>query len=159
VLSTIQPRETKSWANSKQPKQADLGSPKLVLWLAWAVTLTVSLAPNVLFQVSTGHAPSWLFGAKLALLGVMILVGMFWSKARPLCVFCIMLAVLFLLEGLRGRLEASTQWRQWFGGFGASFATRMLGAQVLRVGVAMVMVAVFSSCNIDHEISFLPKAT
>jgi hypothetical protein len=60
MLSTIQSRETKSWANSKQPNQPDLGSPKLVLWLAWAVTLTVSLAPNILFQESTGHTPSWL---------------------------------------------------------------------------------------------------
>ena len=157
MLSTIESRETKSWANSKEPNWVELGSPRRVLWLAWAVTLTVSLTPNILFQVSTGHTPSWLFGAKLALLGVMILVGLFWSKARPLSVFCIMLAVLFLMEGLRGRLEASAQWQQWFGGFGASFATQMLGAQVLRVGVAMAMIAVLLFLQYRPRDLFLVK--
>ena len=140
MLSTIEPRETMT--RSKQPSQADLGPPKLVLWLAWAVTLAVSLAPNVLLQESTGHTPSWLFAAKLALLGTMILVGLFWSTARPLCAFCIMFAVLFLMEDVRGRLEASAQWQHWFGAFGSSFTTRMLEQQILRVGVALVMIAV-----------------
>ena len=72
----------------------------------------------------------------------MILVGLFWSAARPLCVFCIMFAVLFLMEALRGKLETSARWHQWFGASGASFATQLLGTQVLRIGVAMVMVAV-----------------
>ena len=157
MLSTIQARETKSWANSKQPNQMELGSPKRVLWLAWVVTLTVSLAPNILFQVSTGYTPSWLFGAKLALLGVMILVGLLWSRARPLNVFCIMLAVLFLMEGLRGRVEASAQWQQWFGTSGASFATQMLGAQVLRVGVAMIMIAVLLFLQYRPRDFFLVK--
>jgi membrane protease YdiL (CAAX protease family) len=157
MLSTIEVRETKSWANSKQPNRLELGSPKRVLWLAWAVTLTVSLAPNILFQVSTGHTPSWLFGAKLALLGVMILLGLLWSRARPLSVFCIMLAVLFLMEGLRGRVEASAQWQQWFGASGTSFATQMLGAQVLRVGVAMVMIAVLLFLQYRPRDFFLVK--
>lgn len=72
MLATIQSRETNSQANSKQPNQVDLGSPKLVLGLAWAVTLAVSLAPNIFFQESTGHTPSWLFGAKLALSGAVV---------------------------------------------------------------------------------------
>ena len=135
----------------------ELGSPRRLLWLAWAVTPTVSLTPNILFQVSTGHTPPWLFGAKLALLGVMILVGLLCSKARPLSVFCIMLAMLFLMEGLQGRLEASAQWQQWFGGFGALFATQMLGAQVLRVGVAMVMIAVLLFLQYRPRDFFLVK--
>jgi len=156
MLSMIQASETKSRANTKQPT-LPLGSPKRVLWLAWAVTLTVSLAPNILFQVLTGHTPSWLFGAKLALLGVMILVGLLWSRARPVCVFCIMLAVLFLMEGLRGQLEASAQWQQWFGGFGVSFAKQMLGAQLLRVGVALVMIAVLLFLQYRPRDFFLAK--
>ena len=156
MLSTIQASETRSRANSKQPTRP-LGSPKRVLWLAWAVTLTVSLAPNILFQVLTGHTPSWLFGAKLALLGVMILAGLLWSRARPVSVFCIMLAVLFLMEGLRGQLEASAQWQQWFGGFGVSFAKQMLGAQLLRVGVALVMIAVLLFLQYRPRDFFLAK--
>ena len=68
-----------------------------------------------------------------------------------------MLAVLFLMEGLRGRLEASAQWQQWFGGFGALFATQMLGAQVLRVGVAMVMIAVLLFLQYRPRDFFLVK--
>ncbi len=157
MLSTIDLTETKPRANSKRPNQARLGSPKRLLWSAWALILAVSLAPNILFQEATGHTPSWLFGAKLVLLGVMIVVGLLWSKARPLCVFCIMLAVLFLMEGLRSRLEGSAQWQQWFGGLGASFATRMFGAQVLRVGVAMVMIALLLFLQYRPREFFLAK--
>jgi len=53
-----------------------------------------------------------------------------------------MFAVLFLMEDVRGRLEASAQWQHWFGAFGSSFTTRMLEQQILRVGVALVMIAV-----------------
>jgi membrane protease YdiL (CAAX protease family) len=157
MLSTIQATETKSWAKTKQPSGEDTSSSKLALWLAWAVTLTVSLAPNILFQESTGQTPAWLFMAKLALLGAMIVVGLFWSAARPLCAFCIMFAVLFLMEDLRGRLEASAQWHQWFGGFGATFATRMLGQQLLRVGVAIVMIVVLLILQYRPRDFFLTK--
>jgi hypothetical protein len=124
--------------SSMESYQRGQPSQKLVLTFAWLVTLSVSLLPNILWRTLTGQTPTWLFPSKLALLGALVVAGFFWRPLRLLCVYCLMLAILFLADLLRGRLEGSTQWQQWFG---SGFTNHMLGSQVLRVGVAAVMIA------------------
>ncbi len=113
-----------------------------VLALAWVVTLAVSLLPDVLLQTVTGRIPAWMFPAKLALLGVMIVTGFFWRTARPLRVYSALFLVLYVAEYMRNRVTNAPRWREWFAGPGSGFTTHMLGEQVLRVGVAAIMIAV-----------------
>lgn len=65
-----------------------------------------------------------------------------------------MLAILFLADLPRGRLEGSGQWQQWFG---SGFTNHMLGSQVLRVGVAAVMIAALLGLRYRPRDFFLAK--
>lgn len=116
-------------------------SAALTLSIAWAVTLLVSLLPDVLSRTLTGGVPAWLFPAKLVLLGVLIVAGLFWRTARLLRVYSILFLVLYVAEYLRNCVTNAPRWREWFAGPSSGFTTHMLGEQVLRVGVAVVMIA------------------
>ena len=140
--------------SSMESGQSRPPSQKPVLTLAWVVTLAVSLLPDVLWQMFAGHTPVWVFPAKLALLAGLMVAGFFWRAARPLLVYCLMLLVLFLADLLRGRLEASALWQQWFG---PGFTNHMLSSQVLRVGVAGVMIAVLLLLRYRPRDFFLVK--
>ena len=140
--------------SSVESGQRSPSSRNSVLTLAWVVTLSVSLLPNVLWQTFAGHTPAWIFPAKLTLLAGLIVAGVFWRTARSLLVYCLMLAVLFLADLLRGRLESWAPWQQWFG---PGFTNHMLSSQVLRVGVAGIMIAVLLLLRYRPRDFFLVK--
>jgi hypothetical protein len=67
---------------------------KLFLPIAWAVTLLVSLLPDILFRELTGDLPAWLYWAKVGLMLALLAASLLWKRLRPLWLFA---AVLLLV--------------------------------------------------------------
>ena len=111
-----------------------------IVYVAVGVTLLVSTLPNIIWQETTGSSGAWLLWAKLAMLGLLIFGSTIWKTIRPLRSYFVILAVLYLAEWISSLIGETAQWKSWFGN--TPFTTNMLGVQVLRLLVAVFMVAV-----------------
>ena len=61
---------------------------------------------------------------------------------RPLRNFILLLLAIFGFEMLVGQLTGSTLWQGWFGGADAPFTSSMLGTQLGRLIVSLLMIGV-----------------
>lgn len=112
-----------------------------VLTLAWIVTLLVSVLPDVLTGELAGGTPGWLLWAKLGLLVALVVAATWWPAARALRGYCAILAVVYLAEELRRRVELTGLWQGWFGGADAPFTREMMGVQLMRLLVTLIVIA------------------
>ncbi len=106
--------------------------------IAWIVTLSISTLPTIIWHESTGQVPKWLFWGQLALLGIMFGLSFAWKQIKALRQFFFVFFVLFLAEKVFAWLGNTPQYQGWFND--SAFTISMLGAQLLRLGVALVMV-------------------
>lgn len=126
---------------STSSTQPMLKSNQLVsVVLAWAGTLLLSVLPNVLFQEITGSTPEWLYPAKLALIGGLLYLGLFWKQAKLLQRYFLTFLAIFLAEGFTTWLTSSSQWQGWFPLDTADFFPFMVGAQLARLLVALIVI-------------------
>ncbi len=112
-----------------------------LLLVAWVITLLVSNLPTILLDELSGVNAPWLFWAKLALLALMMVLTFAWKKIRPLRFYFIILLILFPAEWLFSKIGEMAVWRDWFNLGSAGFTQSMLSTQLLRFGVALVMIA------------------
>ena len=124
--------------SSKQPSPSS-GINQVPVVIAWIVTLLISTLPLIIWRESTGQVPEWLYWVQLALLGVMIGLSFVWKLLSALRQFFIVFFVLYLAEKVFVWLGNSSLWQSWFDR--DAFTISMLGTQLLRLGVALVMVA------------------
>ncbi len=117
-------------------------SPRLLIPVAWVLTLCVSHLPNVLMYEFAGGIPAWLPWVKMGLVAVLAGVALFWKPLRPLCNFFLILLGIFVSEEVVSRLTGSALWRGWFGGEGAAFTLSMLDIQLGRLIVSLLVIAV-----------------
>lgn len=127
------------------------------LVLFWAVTLLMSTLPNILWQESTGQPATWLFWAKEILLATLLLLSLGWPALRPLRQYMIVFVVLFAAEQGFGWLAATSWWQGWFGGVDAPFTLSMLGTQIQRLCVALIVIAVLLAMKRRRDAIFLVK--
>lgn len=128
----------------------------VLLIVVWAVTLLVSTLPTILLNELGSGAPDWLFWAKVAFLAVMLALTFLWKTIKPLAAYFIVILVLFLVEwGLQSWLGGSSLWKSWFNS--AAFTSSMLGMQILRLGVALIMVAAMLVIKKHRSAFFLVK--
>ena len=128
----------------------------IVLIVAWAVTLLVSTLPTILLNELGGGAPDWLFWAKVAFVAVMLALAFLWKTIKPLAAYFIVILVLFLAEwGLQSWIGETSLWKSWFSS--TAFTSSMLGMQILRFGVALVMVAAMLVIKKRRSAFFLVK--
>jgi uncharacterized protein len=106
--------------------------------VAWLVTLIISTLPTILLRELTGQVPAWLFPAQMALIGFMLILTFVLKEIAGLRQYFIVFLVLNLAERVAGWIGSSSQWQAWFGA--ANFSNSMLSTQLLRLGVALVMV-------------------
>jgi len=132
--------------NSAQPPSVFRTKPIMIV-VAWIVTLLISTLPTIIWRELTGQVPDLLFWTQLALLGIMIGLSFVWKEIRGLRQYFIVFLVLYFSERVFGRIGETSQWESWFGT--ASFTSSMLGTQLLRLGVAFVMV--FTMLIIKHR--------
>jgi hypothetical protein len=112
----------------------------ILLTVAWTVTLLVSTLPTILLNELGPGAPDWLFWVKVAFVAIMLLMTFFWKTIRPLRAYFVVILILFLAEWvLYSWFGEADLWKSRFNS--AVFTSSMLGMQILRLGVALIMVA------------------
>jgi membrane protease YdiL (CAAX protease family) len=123
--------------------------------VAWAATLAASLLPNILLQETTGSAPGWLLWGKLALMALLIAGTFVWQAIRPLRGLFAIFAVFLLASFAASLLVTIPQWRSWVSG--ATFTADMLETQLLKLFVALVMIAALFLIKRRRSAFFLVK--
>ncbi len=124
---------------------------------AWIIMLVVSVLPNAVLHELTGGAPAWLGWAKIGLLVVLAVATLFWQVLRPLRNFILLLLAIFGFEMLAGKLTGSALWQGWFGGANAPFTTSMLGTQLVRLIVSLLMIGVLLLLGYRRSDFFLTR--
>ena len=119
-----------------------VSSNRFLIPAAWAIMLVVSILPNALLHELADGSPAWLGWAKIGLLAGLAVTTLFWQALRPLRNFIVLLVAIFGFEMLVGWLTGSTLWQGWFGGADAPFTASMLGIQLGRLIVSLLMIGV-----------------
>ena len=127
----------------------------LVIFFAWVATLIASLLPNILLQETSGSAPGWLLWVKLGLMALLFAGSFLWEAVRPLRGLFAVFALFFLASFTAGVLTITPLWREGFGG--ASFSSDLLQTQVLKLFVALVMIAALFAIKRNRDEVFLVK--
>jgi len=129
--------------------------PAALLATLWIVTLFISILPEITFRELTGGVPAWLFGAKVALLALAIILSFAWQAIRPIRQYFVVLLVLNLANWTIGLIQQTPRWQSWFNG--ASFTSLLAETQILRFGVALVMIAAMWIIKRRRSAFFLVK--
>jgi len=119
-----------------------VSSTRFLIRAAWAIMLVVSMLPNALLHELAGGAPAWLGWGKIGLLATLTVTALFWQTLRPLRNFILLLLAIFVIEMLVGMLTGSALWQGWFGGADAPFTSSMLGIQLGRLIVSLLIIGV-----------------
>jgi membrane protease YdiL (CAAX protease family) len=90
---------------------------KLFIPIVWVIILTVSLLPDILFRELTGSQPTWLYGSKVGLAVVLLLITLFWKRLRPLWLFAAALLAVYLLDWGINQFYQSRDLSHWLSGF------------------------------------------
>lgn len=125
---------------------------RFLIATAWAVMLIVSMLPNAIWHELTGTTPAWLSWAKIGLLALLTAAALAWKALRPLRDFFLLLLVIFASEELSGRLTAHAAWQGWFSG---TFVRGMLGIQLSRLVVSMIIIGTLLALRYRRRDFFL----
>jgi len=113
----------------------------LRLAAAWTATLMVSLLPDILFRELCGNLPAWLYGAKVGLIALLLLVSLSWKRLRPLWLFFAVLLAVFVLQWAVDRFYSSVDYAAWFAGTN-SFVQDVGLVQIQRATTGVLLVLV-----------------
>ena len=113
--------------------------PRPATPIAWAVTLLVSLLPDILFVEISGDRPEWLFWAKVGLAGALLALSLVWKELRGLRLFFGVLLVLYLIEWGVSRMYERVAYAAWLAK-AAPFVQEVGAVQIVRSTSAVLMV-------------------
>jgi hypothetical protein len=123
--------------------------------VAWATILVASLLPTVLLHEFGAGVPPWLGWAKIGLLALLAAATLVWKVSAPLRNFILILLAVFVSEELVSRLSGSATWQGWFGGPNAPFVSTMLGIQLGRLIVSLLVIGALVLLGYRREDFFL----
>jgi hypothetical protein len=124
-------------------------------WLAWLGTLLLSILPDILFRELTGSIPEWLYGIKLSLIALFLLLSLFWKPAKDLQRYFLVFLAIFLIERVWQAVAESPQWQTWFPSFGIGFLFQLFSVQLGRIAVAFAMIASLFIVGFKREETFV----
>jgi len=109
--------------------------------LAWVVMLLASMLPRIFLQEVLHQSPGWLDWAQIIGLVALALVAAVWSRLRLLRNYLLILAFVPLAFILGDQLTAQPFWKSWFPPNSPSFVSQMMGIQLSRLLVTLLMIA------------------
>jgi len=109
--------------------------------IAWAVTLLVSLLPDILFRELTGSLPAWVYWAKIGMMLALLLASLLWNRLRSLWLFAAVLLAVYLLEGSVGRFFQSLNYKSWLAG-ASPFIQNIGSVQIPRLATGILLVLI-----------------
>lgn len=125
--------------------------------MAWVVTLYTSELSTVLWRELVGPLPPWLLWSKLLVLAALVVASLFWPKLRPLRNYFLIFLVIYAATAASASLVDSAWWQGRFGVADAPFALSMLGEQLRRLLIALVVIAAFLLLRYRRADIFLVK--
>ncbi|MBK9125710.1 MAG: hypothetical protein IPM16_21650 [Chloroflexi bacterium] len=131
--------------------------PLSVLAFAWIVTLAVSFMPDILITELRIDWPIPLLWTKVIALAFFFGITFVWAEVRALRFYFILFATLTLATGLTTWVAGTEFWRGTFTGSG--FTARMLPEQLLRLIVALIVLAALFAIYRRGERFFSASAT
>lgn len=131
---------------------------RFLITAAWVIMLLVSILPNILWYELVSHSiPAWLIWVKLGLLILLALVGLFWKSLRPLRPFIFILIFLFVIEEAVGQFVKFPFLQKLFGSGNAPFTQSMLGIQLSRLIISVLMIGALSLLGYSRRQFFLTR--
>ena len=124
--------------------------------IAWAVTLLVSLLPDILFRELTGSLPAWVYWVKVGLMLALLLASLLWKRVRPLWLFAAVLLAVYLLEGSVGRFFQSLNYTSWLAG-ASPFIQNIGSVQIPRLATGILLVLIMLALMGRFQRFFLVK--
>ncbi|MBN1486603.1 MAG: CPBP family intramembrane metalloprotease [Anaerolineae bacterium] len=125
--------------------------------MAWGIMLCVSTLPNALLHELAGGAPFWLGRAKIGLLVILALAAFLWKSLTPVRNFILILLAVFISEELVSYLTTSAFWTGLFGGANAPFTRNMMGIQLGRLFVSLLVIGALLALHYRREDFFLVR--
>lgn len=123
---------------------------------AWLIMLTASLLPNIIGQEVLGQALPWLW-IKSGLLVGLLAVGFVLSWLKPLRPFIFILLLIYAAEYLfSSQMGNAVWWPAWLSS-NAPFAGQMLGIQLQRLAVTLVVLAALLLMRYRRQQFFLVR--
>lgn len=123
--------------------------------IAWVVTLLASSLSDIVWFERTGAVPLWLLWSKMGLLSALILPSWPWQPIRALRPFLIMLLAITALMRASSWVLDSAAWNAWQGR--QSFAVAALAIQLLKLGVALLLIGLLFLLRRERQRFFLVK--
>ena len=117
------------------------GTQTNLVLVSWAVTLAVSLLPNILFKELTGSLPGWLFWIKISLCGGCLLLGWLWKPLRALGPYFAVILLVNLLSWGVDQVYTHLHYTTWFAGT-PSFAQSLFAVQIPRATTGGLLVLI-----------------
>jgi hypothetical protein len=136
---------------------AQIVSRRSLTIAAWVIMLFASLLPNILVAEIINAPTTWLFWARVGVLAVLALLSLAIPLLKPLRAFLILLAAIYLIEMGVSRAAQLPFWQAWFGGANVPFTTDMVGIQLQRLVVALLMIVVLLVLGFSRRQFFLVK--
>ncbi len=128
---------------------------KIVVAIAWSAMALLSSLPNIVVRELFGRGSVWLFRGKIVLLVVALLACFAVAAVRPLRGFFLAFLALYTAEWAANWFAQRGAWAHSFSG---TFPRSMLGSQLLKLWVALVMVGVVLAIVRSLRASFLRLA-
>ena len=128
----------------------------ILIIISWAVTLLVSMLPDILFRELTGSLPAWLYWAKVGLVIALLLISLVWKRLRPLWLFSAVLLAVYLLEWGVGGYYQSVAYKTWLSG-ASSFVRDIGSVQIPRVTTGLLLVMIMLALMGGFKQFFLVK--
>ncbi len=115
-------------------------APSLTACLAWIATLAISTLPNIILREVLGVRTDWVPTAKLILITALVVLSLGWRRARPLRPYFFTLLTFYGAGRVFREVHRSPMWASLFHSR-RLFTDEMLGAQILRMATATVVIA------------------
>jgi membrane protease YdiL (CAAX protease family) len=132
-------------------------STRSLLIVAWAITLFASLLPTILVKEFTGGDTYWLFWVRVGVLSVLAAISFAIPLLRPLRNFMILMAAIYMITEVVSRAALLPFWQVWFGGENVPFTASMMGIQLQRLVVALLMIVVLLILGYSRKQFFLTR--
>jgi membrane protease YdiL (CAAX protease family) len=125
----------------KQVQTNSKDGTKIIILIAWIVTLLVSLLPDILFRELTGSLPTWVFWVKIGIIVVLLSTSLFWARLRPLRLFFAVLLAVYTLDWGVNWFYQSLSYSSWLKG-ASPFVRDLASVQIPRATTGILLVLV-----------------
>lgn len=122
--------------------------------IAWAVTLLISVLPDIIMVELFGSNPSWILFAKVVLLITMALAATIYKPLRPLRNFFIIMFAFFSLAELSTKIHFTLPVIQKLFG-GSAFDVRIQAEETGKLAVSIAMIGVLLLLGFKRQELFL----